>query len=259
MNLSFYKLSSLYVIYFAISCVAEISNDIEDLNRNNSPKPVNYLNYASNEESSFQNSEKPLVARFTYPTGATLEGYGPHVLGHGLYPQKFDIAGLFLGSMFGLCALLFIPKLIHIFIPELAAYGHYAHGATPFGKSGKNVEDLPQGVNQIVYQFDKIMSEYNINSSECMQKAICSYVQSSRSRNSRAEYLDNNNVTDNTISDSLISFLIDGSKFKSAIDNGKQHVSCSVLYPKCPFNQNSISNGIKELLLQNNMSAGSHQ
>ncbi|XP_065204893.1 uncharacterized protein LOC135834847 [Planococcus citri] len=254
MNSSFYKVSLLCVIYFAIGCLAEISNDIEYPNRNNLPKPVNYFNYPSNEESPVQNSEKHPGARFTYPTGATLEGYGPHVLGHGLYPLKFDIGGLLLGAMFGLGALLFIPKLIHILIPELAAYGHYA--ATPFGR---NVDDLPQGASQIVSQFDKIMSDYNINSSECMQKAICSYIQSSRSRNSRAENLDNNNVADNTISDSLIGFLIDGSKFKSAIDNGKQDVSCSALYPKCPFNQNSISNGIKELLLHNNTSAGSHR
>lgn len=49
-------------------------------------------------------------------------------------------------------------------------------------------------------------------------------------------------------------FLTDGSKFKSAIENGKQNIECSVLYPKCPFNQNSIVNGIKQLILQNNTS-----
>lgn len=49
----------------------------------------------------------------------------------------------------------------------------------------------------------------------------------------------------------VVDFLTDGSKFKSAIENGKQDVGCSVLYTKCPFNQNSIVNGIKNLLMQN--------
>lgn len=146
------------------------------------------------------------------------KGYGPNVLSHGFYPLKFDLGGLLLGAMFGLGALLFIPKLIHILIPELAAYGHYA--GAPFGRSRHLIfffqiekwnhrynisldsDVLPQGANEIVSQFEKVLSQYNINSSECMQKAICTYVQSSHTshnRNSRAEHFDSNNMTDNTI------------------------------------------------------------
>lgn len=152
------KIYILCVLYFVVSGSAEISNDIEFPNRyvnflhrslfifiefllqsvnlwcrHNLPKPVNYFTLASNEDSSTQNSEKHPGARFTYPTGATLEGYGSNYLSHGFYPLKFDLGGLVLGVIFGLGALLFIPKLIHLLVPELAAYGHYA--GAPFGRS----------------------------------------------------------------------------------------------------------------------------
>lgn len=34
------------------------------------------------------------------------------------------------------------------------------------------------GLNGIVTKFEESMSKYNINTTECMQKALCTYVQS---------------------------------------------------------------------------------
>jgi len=34
------------------------------------------------------------------------------------------------------------------------------------------------GLNGIVTKFEESMSKYNINTTECMQKALCTYIQS---------------------------------------------------------------------------------
>ncbi|XKL62400.1 hypothetical protein PGB90_002233 [Kerria lacca] len=211
--------------------------------KNHLPKPVTYFTLPPTEETSF-NPEKSQKPRFTYPDATQLGPYGTNVLTNGFYPFKFDIGGLLLGAFVGLGALLLIPKLVHVLIPELTTYG------STYGPYGRNADIMPEGIIQILSQFEKILLENNINSSECLQKAICAYVQSSQTKNSHLRSINlDNDISEKSISNHLVNFLIDGSKFKSAIENGRQAISCSVLYPKCPFNKDSIATGIKHLIL----------
>lgn len=39
-------------------------------------------------------------------------------------------------------------------------------------------DDLVSGLSQVVTKFEDSMSKYNINTTECMQKALCLYIQS---------------------------------------------------------------------------------
>ncbi|KAK7603806.1 hypothetical protein V9T40_003805 [Parthenolecanium corni] len=212
----------------------------------NLPKPVQYFTYPTTDEQT-ATSEKTQEARFTYPSPGNLETYGSNILTHPFYPFKFDLGGLLVGAFVGFGALLLVPKIMHLLVPELTPYGP-AYGP-PYAR---NVDSMPQGIAYVMSQFDKVLAESNVNSSECLQKAICAYVQSSKSRNERSRSTVDSNVINNTFGNFVVDFLTDGSKFKSAVENGKQEIECSVLYPKCPFNQNSIVNGIKQLILQNN-------
>lgn len=58
-------------------------------------------------------------------------------------------------------------------------------------------EFIPQGLHQIASKFQEILTENNINSSECLQKAICSYVQSTIPKHNRARTADVNNDVNN--------------------------------------------------------------
>lgn len=61
---------------------------------------------------------------------------------------------------------------------------------------------MPEGIIQILSQFEKILLENNINSSECLQKAICAYVQSSQTKNSHLRSIN----LDNDISEKSIRY-----------------------------------------------------
>lgn len=58
---------------------------------------------------------------------------------------------------------------------------------------------MPQGIAYVLSQFDKVLAESNVNSSECLQKAICAYVQSSKSKTKRSRSTVDSNIIDNTI------------------------------------------------------------
>lgn len=142
-------------------------------------------------------------------------------MSHGYYPWRFDLGGVLLGSMVGLGALLLIPKVINLLVPELGTLGptygslykrsrhsiiithmHLFNFPIDFHEyllfffTFTDVDFLPQGLNEIAVQFEKILTENKINSSECLQKVICSYIQSSasKSQNMAASIASNNDV-----------------------------------------------------------------
>ncbi|KAI5706494.1 hypothetical protein M8J75_008655 [Diaphorina citri] len=47
---------------------------------------------------------------------------------------------------------------------------------------------------------------------------------------------------------SIVSFIIDGSRFKSAVMIGKKGENCADAYPKCPLFEDSIASGLKKIL-----------
>ncbi len=53
-----------------------------------------------------------------------------------------------------------------------------------------DVDAVPQGVMQIISQLEKVLSESHINSSECLQKAVCSYIQSSKVKNEQSRFVE---------------------------------------------------------------------
>lgn len=107
--------------------------------RSDIPKPESDFTFPAEVDQTL--SEK---ARFTYPNAAGLDvstrswisarisitqadfcfqTYGASALSHSFYPFKLDIGGLILGAFVGIGALLLIPKIMHILVPELALYG----------------------------------------------------------------------------------------------------------------------------------------
>lgn len=52
------------------------------------------------------------------------------------------------------------------------------------------------GLNNIVAKFEDSMSKYNINTTECMQKALCTYIQSTEQVKEKSGI---NNFVDSTV------------------------------------------------------------
>lgn len=62
-----------------------------------------------------------------------IKTYGSNILTHPFYPFKFDLGGLLVGAFVGFGALLLVPKIMHLLVPELTPYGP-AYGP-PYARS----------------------------------------------------------------------------------------------------------------------------
>jgi len=57
-------------------------------------------------------------------------------------------------------------------------------------------EEIMSGLNDMVTKLEESMSKYNINTTECMQKALCTYIQSTEQIKEKSGI---NNFVDNSI------------------------------------------------------------
>uniref|UniRef100_A0A1A9VPU9 Uncharacterized protein n=1 Tax=Glossina austeni TaxID=7395 RepID=A0A1A9VPU9_GLOAU len=112
-------------------------------------------------------STKDRLQRLGYTTGyGTVSGY-PGGTGISAYnPIKLDLGGVVLGTLVGLGVIIIIPKLLS------ALHGGY----TGYGRSETD-NDL-SSLSSLMTKIDDILGQNNIDSTTCMQRAICTYVRS---------------------------------------------------------------------------------
>lgn len=99
----------------------------------------------------------------------------PHTsgVGYGYSPMKIDLGGVVLGAIIGIGALLIIPKVVG------TLNGGYGTG---YGYSGnyRSVDGGdPTGISEMLAKLDDILGKDNIDSTNCMQRAVCTYVRQS--------------------------------------------------------------------------------
>uniref|UniRef100_A0A1A9ZF73 Uncharacterized protein n=1 Tax=Glossina pallidipes TaxID=7398 RepID=A0A1A9ZF73_GLOPL len=110
-------------------------------------------------------STKDRLQRLGYTTGYGT-GY-PGGTGISAYnPIKLDLGGVVLGTLVGLGVIIIIPKLLS------ALHGGY----TGYGRSETD-NDL-SSLSSLMTKIDDILGQNNIDSTTCMQRAICTYVRS---------------------------------------------------------------------------------
>lgn len=98
-----------------------------------------------------------------------LQGYQNSGTGLSSYsPIKLDIGGIVVGTLVGLGAVIIIPKLISVL--------HGGYGSGGYGRS-ENGDDLST-LSSLINRMDDVMAQNNIDSTSCMQKAVCTYVRS---------------------------------------------------------------------------------
>lgn len=99
----------------------------------------------------------------------------PHSgVGYGYSPMKIDLGGVVLGAIIGIGALLIIPKIT-------GAYNGYGTG---YGGNYRSIDGGdPTGISDLLSKLDQILSKDNIDSTNCMQRAVCTYVRQSTYHN----------------------------------------------------------------------------
>ncbi|XP_011636271.1 uncharacterized protein LOC105426656 [Pogonomyrmex barbatus] len=188
-------------------------------------------------------SDRGQEARFGFTNiGGTGSGYGvsPYA------PAKIDLGGLLLGAIIGVGSILIIPKLLYILG---GTYGAYARS-----------ED--NGFTQTLTRIDDILARHGIDTTSCMQRAVCTYSQQAASamgdenaneKDERATSFDRmvNAITTNQV----FRTAMQGTAIEEAVEAGRSGRSCSRSYPHCGFSMETMLSLLANVIAMTNARA----
>ncbi|XP_076166082.1 uncharacterized protein LOC143146019 isoform X2 [Ptiloglossa arizonensis] len=174
--------------------------------------------------------------------GSTGTGYGASTYA----PAKIDLGGLLLGAIIGVGSILIIPKLLYVLS---GTYGHYARSEE-------------SGVSQIVTKLDDVLARHGIDTTSCMQRAVCTYSQRASSSTREANRLNNHEQVssfDRTIdaitTNRIFRTAMEGTAIQEAVEAGTTDRNCSRTYPHCGFSVETmlslVSNAITAVAAMN--------
>ncbi|XP_039282341.1 uncharacterized protein LOC111049161 [Nilaparvata lugens] len=181
--------------------------------------------HAPYDQNATSTSSRAQEARFGYP----LSGDGSYGMSGVYAPTRIDLGGVLLGAIVGFGAVLILPKLLHLLTVPVGSSPH------PYGR---NVEEVTTGLNSVLNRVDAALERENIDSSACIQRAICESVKASPS----------DGFINTLARNSLVSSLVKGSTVGGAVESARGFEGCSQFAAKCPFNQRIIANSLKSLL-----------
>ncbi|XP_037807653.1 uncharacterized protein LOC119601040 isoform X1 [Lucilia sericata] len=198
--------------------------------------------YNENKTQQFEqdsSTTKDRLQRLGYTTGyGTINGY-PAGTGISAYnPIKLDLGGVVLGTLVGIGAIIIIPKILSAFHGGYAGYGR-----------SENENDLSSLTN-FMNKLDDILGQNNIDSTSCMQRAICSYVRSTE-YNMKMGASDQMDEFIHMMSEnSLVDYLLDGTAIKEALEHGKKINTkpCEEVYINCPLDSKKVTSMLIKLL-----------
>lgn len=171
-------------------------------------------------------------ARFGFTNvGSTGSGYGvsPYA------PAKIDLGGLLLGAIIGVGSILIIPKLLYILS---GTYGTYARS-----------ED--SGFSHTLTRIDDVLARHGIDTTSCMQRAVCTYTQRAATANiddekdgsgtngdEQASSFDKmvNTITTNQV----FRTAMQGTAINEAVEAGRAGRNCTRSYPHCGFSMETM-------------------
>ncbi|XP_049304373.1 uncharacterized protein LOC105223032 [Bactrocera dorsalis] len=235
-----------YILWICILLSSVLAQKCEAL-----PKYANNSesHFVGNSDGQFNESQsiyepntqttKDRLQRLGYTTGyGTINGY-PGSTGISAYnPIKLDLGGVVLGTLVGIGAILIIPKLLGAFHGGYAGYGR-----------SENDNDLLSFSNMI-NRIDDILTQNNIDSTGCMQRAVCSYVRSIEF-NLKTGVPDQIDEFIHTLSENpLVGYLLDGTAIKEALESGKRvnEKPCEQVYTSCPLDNKTAANLLTKFL-----------
>ncbi|KAJ3649553.1 hypothetical protein Zmor_021289 [Zophobas morio] len=201
----------------------------------NLPSPTNNTRLEAKE--SKESSDR---LRFGIPVtsyGNTGNGvqYGTSNMGYVFSPMKIDVGGIALGALIGLGAVLIVPKLAAAFS---GGYGY------------RSLETDVSSITETLARIDNTLEQHHIDSSSCMQRVICTYVNEAQRNMQTGEANTMDQLIFALTNNTLFSYMLDGTAVKQAIDMGKEGDSerCSSLYSKCPISKENVMKVIASLL-----------
>ncbi|XP_011305388.1 uncharacterized protein [Fopius arisanus] len=175
-------------------------------------------------------SERSQEARFGFSnleTSGGGTGYGVSSYA----PTKVDLGGLILGAVIGVGTILIIPKLLYIIS---GSYGSYARS------------DEATLTNTMT-KLDDILAHHGIDTTSCMQRAVCSYAQKAAETVRTANDIDDDEkvssfdrMIETITTNQVFRTAMRGTAIQEAIEAGRKGQNCSRNYRHCGFSMESL-------------------
>ncbi|XP_075982966.1 uncharacterized protein LOC142981152 isoform X2 [Anticarsia gemmatalis] len=168
--------------------------------------------------------------------GGTGGGYGSTA--PGLYgPVKIDLGGVLIGSILGFGAVIILPKIIHAL--------SYSYG----GGYGRSLETDFSQVSEMFGKIDEMLSRYNVDSTACMQRLACSYVQLANENMISGNATDFDALLSSLSNNSLVHRMLDGTPVFEAVSAGRSlDADCHSLYAKCKLDKKTVVKMLTQLV-----------
>ncbi|XP_035726738.1 uncharacterized protein LOC118443612 [Vespa mandarinia] len=194
-------------------------------------------------------SDRNQEARFGFTNiGSSGSGYAisPYA------PAKIDLGGLLLGAIIGVGSILIIPKLLYVLS---GTYGNYA-------RSEEN------GFAQSMTKLDDALARHGIDTTSCMQRAVCTYSQQAAAavkvadeENEDEKISSFDRMIDAITTNQVFRTAMQGTAIQEAVEAGHSGKNCSYSYPHCGFSLETmlslLSNIITAISTANTRAASS--
>nr|CAH7714600.1 unnamed protein product [Callosobruchus chinensis] len=114
----------------------------------------------------------------------------------------------------------------------------------------QGLEGDMSSVTNVLARIDNSLEQQNIDSSTCMQRVICSYVQDAEKNKKSGEMGSIDELVLTLTNNTLLSYVLDGTAVKQAVDLGRSGDpdKCSSLLPKCAITRENILQIISNIL-----------
>ncbi|XP_057339163.1 uncharacterized protein LOC130676726 [Microplitis mediator] len=182
---------------------------------------------SSDSDASSIPADRNQEPRFGFTGVGTSSGYGVSSYSGG----KVDLGGLILGAVLGIGSILIIPKILYLLS---GSYGQYARS------------DEGGFVNSMT-KIDDILTHHGIDTTTCMQRAVCTYAKRAAETIRTANDIDDeekvssfDRLIDTVTTNQVFRTAMRGTAIQEAIEAGRKGQNCSRAYRQCGFSMESI-------------------
>ncbi|CAL4117501.1 unnamed protein product [Meganyctiphanes norvegica] len=112
---------------------------------------------------------------------------------------------------------------------------------TTYGRMAKRLDDDGTGLiptapfTSIINQLDDALAQYDLDSTSCMQRAVCSYVSDSEDKLKDGEPSSTDLIINGVARSPWLTTLFGKTSLTDAVEVGRSGASCQRQYPNCPF------------------------
>ncbi|XP_047002377.1 uncharacterized protein LOC124619794 [Schistocerca americana] len=159
---------------------------------------------------------------------------------------RLDLGGVLLGAALGFGVVLLLPKLLHVLDVQPHSYHGY-DGGYHRSEEGSAAAATDMALS-LLSRVDAALSRHHVDSAACVQRAVCSQIRNSGQRVAAGDASAWDEAIAQMSSNSLTSFLLDGTSIKQAVELGREGGNCEAKFARCSLSKEALMAAVRGLL-----------